>query len=110
MMAGRKIRAETGSENVFRDLGLKDSEELLAKAKLAARIVHLLEERNLTQTHSAKLLGVDQPKVSQIYRGRLDDFSIERLMRFLTALHRDIRIVIDEKPRRRRGRVTVEAA
>ena len=54
--------------------------------------------------------GVDQPKVSLIYRGRLDDFSVERLMRFLTALHRDIRIVVGEKPRRGRGRVIVEAA
>jgi len=69
-----------------------------------------LEERQLSQTQAAKLLGVDQPKVSQIYRGRLDDFSLERLMRFLTALHRDIRIVIDDKPRRGRGRVIVEAA
>ncbi len=43
-------------------------------------------------------------------RGRLDDFSVERLMRFLTALHRDIRIVVDEKPRRDRGRMIVEAA
>ena len=56
------------------------------------------------------MLGIDQPKVSQVYRGRLDDFSIERLMRFLTALHRDVRIVIEEKPRQRRGKVTVEAA
>ena len=47
---------------------------------------------------------------SLIYRGRLDDFSVERLMRFLTALHRDIRIVVGDKPRRGRGRVIVEAA
>ncbi len=106
----KKIAVSVGSGNVFKDLGLKNAEELLAKAKLAARIVQILEERELTQTQAASLLGIDQPKVSQVYRGRLDDFSIERLMRFLTALHRDIRIVIDEKPRRRRGRMTVEAA
>jgi len=106
----KKIAVSVGSGNVFKDLGLKNAEELLAKAKLAARIVQILEERELTQTQAASLLGIDQPKVSQVYRGRLDDFSIERLMRFLTALHRDVRIVIDEKPRRRRGRMTVEAA
>jgi len=99
-----------GSGNVFRDVGLKNPDDLLAKAKLAARIVQILEERKLSQTRAAKLLGVDQPKVSLIYRGRLDDFSVERLMRFLTALHRDIRIVVGDKPRRSRGRVIVEAA
>jgi len=109
-MAKKNLEVTVGSGNVFRDLGLKNPEELLAKAKLAARIVQILEERQLSQTQAAKLLGVDQPKVSQIYRGRLDDFSLERLMRFLTALHRDIRIVIEDKPRRGRGRVIVEAA
>lgn len=109
-MAKKDLEVTVGSGNVFRDLGLKNPEELLAKAKLATRIVQILEERQLSQTQAAKLLGVDQPKVSQIYRGRLDDFSIERLMRFLTALHRDIRIVIEDKPRRGRGRVIVEAA
>lgn len=109
-MATKKSKVTLGSGNVFRDLGLKSPEELLAKAKLAASIVQILEQRQLSQTQAAKLLGIDQPKVSQLYRGRLDDFSIERLMRFLTALHRDIRIVVEEKPRRGRGRVIVEAA
>lgn len=109
-MATRKRSVTVGSGNVFKDLGLKNPEELLAKAKLGTRIVRILEERKVSQTQAAKLLGVDQPKVSMIYRGRLDDFSVERLMRFLTALHRDIRIVVGDKPRRGRGRVIVEAA
>jgi len=109
-MAMKKGEVTLGSGNVFKDLGLKNPEELLAKAKLEARIVPILEERKVTQTQAAQLLGVDQPKVSLIYRGRLDDFSVERLMRFLTALHRDIRIVVGEKPRRGRGRMIVEAA
>ena len=109
-MATKKVEVTVGSGNVFRDLGLKNPEDLLAKAKLAARIVQIIEERKLSQTQAARLLGVDQPKVSLVYRGRLDDFSVERLMRFLTALHRDIRIVVGEKHRRGRGRVIVEAA
>ncbi len=109
-MAMKRRDVTVGSGDVFRDLGLKNPEELLAKAKLAAQIVQILEERRLSQTQAARLLGVDQPKVSLIYRGRLDDFSVERLIRFLTALHRDIRIVIGNKPRRGRGRVIVEAA
>jgi predicted XRE-type DNA-binding protein len=107
-MATKKV--SRGSGNVFRDLGLKNPAELLAKTKLAARLVQILEKQKLSQTQAAGLLGIDQPKVSQLYRGRLDDFSLERLMRFLTALHQDIRIVVEDKPRRRRGRVTVEAA
>jgi predicted XRE-type DNA-binding protein len=109
-MASRKAAVTLGSGNVFKDLGLKDAEELLAKTKLATRIVQILEGLKLTQTQAAELLGVDQPKVSQIYRGRLDDFSVERLMRLITTLHRDIRIIVEKKPRRRRGRVIVEAA
>jgi predicted XRE-type DNA-binding protein len=110
MRLTRKREIVVGSGNVFKDLGLKNPEELLAKATLAARIVQIFEERTVSKTQVAKLLGVDQPKVSLIYRGRLDDFSVKRLMRFLTALHRDIRIVVGEKPRRGRGRVIVEAA
>jgi predicted XRE-type DNA-binding protein len=109
-MATKKGGVTLGSGNVFNDLALRNPEELLAKAKLAARIVQILEERKVSQTQAAELLGVDQPKVSLIYRGRLDDFSVERLMRFLTALHRDVRIVVGEKPRRGRGRMIVEAA
>ncbi len=109
-MRKRRIEYEVGSGNVFKDLGLKDSEELLAKAKLASRIIDVIEARKLTQVAAAKILAVDQPKVSLIYRGRLEDFSIERLMRFLTALGHDLRITVEAKTRRRRGRMIVDAA
>jgi predicted XRE-type DNA-binding protein len=106
----RTIEVEVGSGNVFKDLGLKDADELLAKSQLAAQIMLILEARKLTQMAAAKLLGIAQPKVSLIYRGRLDEFSIERLMRLLNALHRDVRIVVENQEHRRRGRVIVEAA
>lgn len=109
-MRKRKIEVEVGSGNVFKDLGLKNPEELLAKAKLASRIIDILESRKLTQIEAAKILGVDQPKVSLICRGRLDDFSIERLMRFLNALGHDLTITVEGRPRRRRGRMIVQAA
>jgi predicted XRE-type DNA-binding protein len=83
---------------------------MLAKAQLAARITAIIDDRELSQTGAARLLGIDQPKVSALYRGRLREFSLERLMRFLTALHRDIRIVVDGEPKRRRGKVVVDAA
>lgn len=110
MMAKRKIGFEVGSGNVFRDLGLKRPEELLAKAKLASRIIDIIQERRLTQVAAAKLLGVDQPKVSLIFGGQLDQFSIERLMRFVNALGHDLRITVEPTARRRRGRMIVVAA
>ncbi len=88
------ILIEASSGNVFADLGLKDPEEHLAKAELAHRICELLAERKLTQVRAAKLLGVDQPKVSALMGGKLDGFSTERLFRFLNALGQDVEVVV----------------
>jgi predicted XRE-type DNA-binding protein len=80
-------------------LGLPNPEELLAKATLAHRIHVLIKERKLTQQRAAELLGIDQPKVSALIRGRLDGFSVERLFRFLNLLGQNIDIVIRPKNR-----------
>jgi predicted XRE-type DNA-binding protein len=88
------VRIEPSSGNVFADLGLKNPEELLAKAELVQRIADIIAERKLTQVRAAKLLGIDQPKVSALLRGKLDGFSTDRLFRFLNALGRDVEIVI----------------
>jgi len=104
-----KVTASSG--NVFADLGLPDAEEALAKAEIATRICDIIAERKLSQAQAAALLGIDQPKVSALMRGRLDGFSSDRLFRFLTALDRDVEIVI--KPKRKdaeRGRVHVMVA
>lgn len=87
--------------NVFADLNLPRAEELLVRAELAARIIEEIERRRLTQSRAASLLGIDQPKVSALKQGRLSGFSIERLLRFLLLLGRDIEISIREKPRSR---------
>ena len=100
------INVEVGSGNVFADLGLPNPEEHLAKAELASRISEVLRERRLTQAAAAELLGIDQPKVSRLQRGYLTNFSVERLMHFLTRLGRDVEIVV--KPAARGiGRVRV---
>jgi predicted XRE-type DNA-binding protein len=80
--------------NVFEDLGLQNAPELQAKADLAWEIGRTLEERGLTQSKAAELLGIDQPKVSALVRGRLTGFSMERLYRFLNALGSDVEIVV----------------
>jgi len=99
-----------GTGNVFADLGLPDAEELLAKAQLASAISDIIEERGLTQGAAARVLGTTQPKVSNLVRGRLEGFSLERLARFLNTLDRDVEIRVRPRPRSRlraRLRVTV---
>ena len=90
-----------GSSNVFADLGLPDAEELLAKAELARQIITTIDKRRLTQAQAAEILGIDQPKVSALGRGKLAGFSFERLIHFLNLLGRDVQIVVKAKPRTR---------
>jgi predicted XRE-type DNA-binding protein len=99
----RKATVHEGSGNVFADLGLPDSDELLAKARLASTISDLIDKRGLTQTQAAKLLETTQPKVSNLINGRLDGFSLERLARFLNTLGRDVEIVVKPRPRSRKN-------
>src|SRR5262249_3351202 len=80
--------------NVFADLGIADPEDPLANAELARAISTLITGRHLTQSQAAEVLGIDQPKVSALMRGRLTGFSIDRLLRFLRALDRDVEIVV----------------
>lgn len=102
---------EVGSANVFADLGLPNPEERLAKATLAMRIAEIIRARRLTQARAARILKIDQPKISRLLHGQLSGISTDRLMQFLTMLGRDVEIVVKETPRsRRRGRVRVVAA
>ena len=89
------------SGNVFADLELPKPDELLAKAELAAKIIQEIESQRLTQSQAASILGIDQPKVSALKQGKLSGFSVERLMRFLLLLGRDIEITVKEKPKSR---------
>lgn len=95
------MRVTKGSGNVFRDLGLPDADLLQAKADLVHRISVLIEERRLTQTQAAEVIGVTQPKISALLRGQLDGFSMDRLVRFLNALGQDVRISVHPKARAR---------
>lgn len=108
MKAGR-VKIERGSNNVFADLGLPDAKTHLLKADLVARIDNVIRERGLKQVEAAQLLGLSQPDVSRLLRGNFRDFSVERLLRLLTALGRDVEIVVREPRSERLGRLTVEA-
>ena len=93
----KKSRVRRSSGNVFADLAVPGAGERLAKAEIARRIIEILDSRRLTQMSAARVLGIDQPKVSALKRGRLEGFSTERLFKFLNALGRDIEIVIKKK-------------
>lgn len=83
-----------GSNNVFADIGLPHAEELLVKAKIASTIHDVITSRGMTQQMAAEVMGIDQPKVSKIVRGRLTEFSTEWLLARLLRMGLDVDIVI----------------
>ncbi len=97
----KKRAYETGSRNVFKDLGVPNADEHLVKAQLVFKIDSIMKERRLKQVEAAALFGVRQPDISMMLRGEFRQFSVERLLRFLVALNQDVEIVI--KPHRGRS-------
>ena len=103
------IKAENSSGNVFADLGLPHSEQELIKAKLTLQIFRLIKKRDLTQAEAGKILGIKQPHVSLLMRNRSGNFSVERLMDFLTALGQDVEISVRPRKDKAHGEVSVVA-
>ncbi len=100
-----------GTGNVFADLGFADAEERQTKLRLAYTINEVIGQQHLTQATAAEKLGIKQPKISALANYKLDGFSVERLMTFLTALDQDVEIVIRKKPKSRTSaRISVIAA
>jgi predicted XRE-type DNA-binding protein len=102
-------RRQSGTDNVLNDLGFADAEELSAKAVLAMKINSILDERRLSQTDAATLLGMKQPKVSAIRNYKLRGISLERLMQALVALDQSVEIVVRPRPRGQGGNIRVAA-
>jgi predicted XRE-type DNA-binding protein len=106
-----RIPVTPSSGNVFADLHLANPEEKQTKVRLAVAINQIIKRRALSQVAAARRLDVSQPKISALSNYRLEGFSVERLIRFLNALDRDVEIVIRHKPRSRKaGRILVTAA
>jgi predicted XRE-type DNA-binding protein len=97
-----------GSPNVFADLGLPNPEQELLKAQLTLQIYRIIKQRGLTQTQAGEVLGIKQPHVSALMRNRAGNFSVGRLMEFLTALGQDVRITVTPT-RKRQGEMEVVA-
>lgn len=96
-MTKENIEYTVGSGNVFADMGLPNPEERLVKSKLARLINRNIQQRGWTQKHTAEVLGITQPKVSDMGRGRLKHFSVERLMEFLAKLDHHVVITVHDK-------------
>jgi len=96
-----KIEHEVSSGNVFADIGMAEPVESLAKAELARKVGSIIKHRHLNQAEAAKLLGIDQPKVSRLLRGQLKEFSMTKLLDFMLRLDRDIEIRIKKHRSRR---------
>ena len=114
-MSKRKIaerpEIHEGSENVYRDLGLADAEDMLVKAQLVSKIREIIRSKGLTQVEAARILGLPQPKLSGILRGQFRGVSERKLIDCLTRLGRDVEIVVRDAPRRRTsGKLTVVIA
>ncbi|MBK5293234.1 MAG: XRE family transcriptional regulator [Acidobacteriia bacterium] len=100
MRKNSRIRVKEGSGNVFRDLGFPNPEREQVKARLTLQIYRLIKDRGLTQAAAGEILGIQQPHVSGLMRGQSGNFSVERLMDFLTALGQDVEITVRPAGRR----------
>lgn len=97
---GKREKVIRGSGNIFADLGLPNPEQELLKAQLTLQIYKIVKARKLTQTQAGAVLGIKQPHVSALMRNRAGNFSVGRLMEFLTALGQDVTVTV--KPTRKR--------
>jgi predicted XRE-type DNA-binding protein len=107
----QEITIEKGSGNVYADLGLPDSENMLIMAQLVTKIAEIIHQRRLTQAQAAKLLRLTQPKISRLLRGEFRGISERRLLQCLTRLGCDVQIIVKQTPRQRtEGRLTIRFA
>jgi predicted XRE-type DNA-binding protein len=89
---------EFSSGNLWADNGRPDADEALARAQLMSRVTDIIRERRLTQARAAEILGTNQPAVSDLMRGKMSRFSLERLIAFLNALEHDVEITVRRRP------------
>ncbi len=100
---------EKSGGNVFADLGLPHPEQELLKARLTLQIYRIIKSRHVTQAQAGEILGIKQPHVSLLMRNRSGNFSVERLMDFLTALGHDVEIRV-KRTRKAHGQMSVVVA
>lgn len=88
------ITIEEGSGNVYADLGAADADEMLIKARLAAKITEIIRQHGWTQQKAADILGISQPRLSNMMRGHFRGISEARMLEYLARLGRRVQIVV----------------
>jgi predicted XRE-type DNA-binding protein len=101
-MSAKHIELHESRGNIFADLGLPDADNHFLKAQIVAELYRLTNDRKLTQDKAGALMGISQPEVSRLFKGNFREYSIERLMAFLTAFDRDVEII--SRPRSRKSK------
>jgi predicted XRE-type DNA-binding protein len=104
------IAIEEGSDNPYAELGRPDADEMLVKAGLAHEIAQIIKSRHLTQQRAAELLGMPQPKLSDLLRGKFRGISQAKMIECLNRLGRDVDIVVRKAGRRALGHTHVVVA
>jgi predicted XRE-type DNA-binding protein len=92
-MNTKSVEVHEGSINVFADLGLPDANAHFLKTQLVAELYRLTTERKLTQAKAGALMGISQPEVSRLFKGAFREYSVDRLLAFLTAFNQDVEII-----------------
>ena len=93
----KPIEFETGSGNVFADLGLKDADQLLARSQIGFHVYKILEDKKLKQREIAAVLGIAQPDVSHLMNGHFSRFTTDKLLDFLKRLNRKVTIEVSRR-------------
>ena len=103
-------RVTRGSGNIFADLGLPDADEHMLKARVIMLIAAIIEQQGLSQTAAAARMGIKQPDVSKLLKGRFEGFSLERLLAFARHLGSDVEIRVKPAIKQRQGRMSLKVA
>ena len=110
-MSRTGTRIYESDANIFADLGLPDADTHYLKAQIVAELFRLTRQRKLTQAKAGERMGISQPEVSRLFKGHFREYSVERLMEFLTTFDRDVEIVSRPGARKgERGHITFKAA
>lgn len=114
-MSKRPVAITKGGKNIFADLGLPDADNHFLKAKIVAELYRLFRDRKLTQGQAGQLMGISQPEVSRLFKGHFREYSVDRLIMFLTAFDCDVEIVARQRTGKRakkpeRGHIVFKAA
>jgi predicted XRE-type DNA-binding protein len=100
-----RTRIHDGDDNIFAELGLPDAGTHYLKAQIVAELYRLKSEQKLTQAEAGALMGISQPEVSRLFRGHFREYSVERLIGFLTGFNRDVEIVVRKRAKATPGEV-----